>query len=51
MLSVRCNFQGFDIVANRTGNLKWKARNMVKILRGQEDYNGYFGNSTTSLVN
>ena len=42
MIFLRGNVQGFDILANITGNSNWKMENMLKVYKDLEDYNGYF---------
>jgi hypothetical protein len=44
MIFIRGNVQGFDIVANVTGNSIWSMENMLKVYKGLEDYHGYFDN-------
>lgn len=44
MIYFRGNVQGFDTIANLTGNSAWRTSNMLRIFKAMEDYNGYFGN-------
>ncbi len=51
-IDYRGNVQGFDTLANLTGNPTWRMENMLKVFRSLEDYHGYFdnGKSRQSLI-
>lgn len=39
---LRGNVQGFDEVAEKTGDKRWKLSNILKYYTALEDYNGWF---------
>jgi len=39
---VRGNIQGYDIIANRTGDPLWQSKNILKFYKKLENYNGRF---------
>jgi len=47
MIYFRGNVQGFDDLANKTGNSAWSMDNMLPIFKSLEDYHGYFQNPRT----
>lgn len=42
MMYVRGNVQGFDEIAEKTGDSRWKLNNILKYYKALESYNGWF---------
>ncbi|XP_035706083.1 choline dehydrogenase, mitochondrial-like [Folsomia candida] len=42
MMYIRGNVQGFDEIANKTGDGRWATKNILNYYRDMEDYNGWF---------
>jgi len=43
---IRGNTQGFDEIAEKTGDDRWKLSNVLKYYKDLEDYDGWFPNGT-----
>lgn len=42
MMYVRGNVQGFDEIADKTGDSRWKLTNILRYYKALENYNGWF---------
>jgi choline dehydrogenase len=42
MMYIRGNVQGFDEIAEKTGDRRWNTSNILNYYRNMEDYNGWF---------
>lgn len=42
MMYIRGNVQGFDEIAEKTGDGRWNTSNILNYYRDLEDYNGWF---------
>lgn len=43
------NVQGFDEIANKTGDGRWATKNILNYYRDMEDYNGWFPSCELTL--
>jgi len=48
LINIRGNVQGYDLMANRTGDPIWKTSNILKFYEMVENYNGWFDKSNSS---
>jgi len=42
MINIRDNVQGFDRVAEKTGDQRWSMNNVLKYYKNLENYDGFF---------
>jgi len=42
LIYIRGNTQGFDIIANRTGDKRWSMENVLKYYKKIESYDGWY---------
>jgi hypothetical protein len=50
MIYIRGSVQGFDTMAERTGNPIWSMKNVQKIYKELEDYKGHFDDSNDDYL-
>lgn len=50
MVYIRGTVQGFDLMANETGDPVWSMDNVLKYFQQIENYEGYFDDGKNSLI-